>query len=123
MRAYVRRFPWRRMLGGAKWRAKKQGLPFNLTAAFLERVCAPGVCVYCEEPVVFCAGGGSNVRGARPFNAGELDRVDPALGYVKGNVVLACSSCNGRKSDMLPIHLRWLADRIEAAMKDRVIRR
>lgn len=108
------------MLATAKFRAKRKGLPFNLTAEFLERVCALGVCAYCEVPVVH---GGKG----RHADSGELDRVDPALGYVKGNVVVACHSCNQYKSDLMPAQLRalaLLADQIEAVQKGRhLIRR
>ena len=61
----------------------------------------------------------------RAPNTGELDRIDPVLGYTKGNVVLACSRCNLYKSDMTPQELRWLAllaDRIEA-IRDSAIKR
>jgi hypothetical protein len=110
------------MLASAKYRAKHKGLPFNLTSEFLEKVCAPGICAYCEVPVVYAIPKGRTGTG-KLSNSGELDRVDPALGYVKGNVVLACNACNIRKGDLLPDQLRWLADRIDAAIKTRVIRR
>lgn len=110
-RRYTQRFPWKRALASAKHRASTRGIPFNLTEADVRRVYEPGICVFCGIPVVY-----GIAKGRQSGNAGQLDRLDPALGYTKGNVVLACADCNNRKGDMLPMQLRWLADRIEAVM-------
>jgi 5-methylcytosine-specific restriction endonuclease McrA len=72
----------------------------------------PGTCAYCGTPCIY----GQHKR-TPAGNSGQLDRVDPALGYTRGNVVLACADCNNRKGDSLPAQLRWLADRIETVMR------
>jgi 5-methylcytosine-specific restriction endonuclease McrA len=110
-RRYTQRFPWKRALASAKHRASTRGIPFNLTEADVRKAYEPGTCAYCGTPCIY----GTTKR--QPGNSGQLDRIDPALGYTKGNVVLACAECNNRKGDMLPMHLRWLADRIEEVMR------
>lgn len=77
----------------------------------MKKVYANGTCAYCGTPCIY-----GTVKRVPAGNSGQLDRVDPALGYTKGNVVLACADCNNRKGDMLPHQLRWLAERIEAVM-------
>jgi 5-methylcytosine-specific restriction endonuclease McrA len=66
-------------------------------------------CAYCATPV------GSFTGGARPLSA-SLDRLIPELGYVPGNVVIACHACNSAKGEHTPQSLREWADRIEATI-------
>jgi 5-methylcytosine-specific restriction endonuclease McrA len=67
-------------------------------------------CVYCGTAL---QPGVRALVGHRP----TLDRLRPAMGYVAGNVVLACWRCNRRKSDwsleeleVLVVKLRQLVE-------------
>jgi hypothetical protein len=110
-RAFRRLHPHRHALACAKNASKTRGLPFNLIEEHVKKVFEPGVCVYCTRRVVFGTSRTSPSYERRL--AGSLDKIVPELGYVIGNVALACMSCNQRKSDMSPDFLRALAERIE----------
>jgi len=94
-----------------KNRAKKQGIYFNLTSAeFREWYEAqPMICHYCKSPLTR--------RGAIELTSESVDRVDSSLGYIKGNLVLACRRCNSIKGnwfsreEMLEIASRYLGGR------------
>lgn len=81
-------------LSEARRSAKKKGVPFNLTRETIPRY--EGTCRYCDRMLE--AGDENGGRG----NAPSLDRIDPALGYVDGNVVWTCHDCNRRKADLSP---------------------
>lgn len=68
------------MFRGAKARAKKAGLPFDLT---LEDIVIPALCPALGTPMV------------KP----SLDRTIPSLGYVKGNVQVISHRANRLKCD------------------------
>ena len=81
----------RRMLYRAKSRAKKKGIPFDLE---LEDIQVPDVC-----PVLgikLCLKQGK--KGYHP-DSPSLDRIDPSLGYVKGNVQVMSARANLLKND------------------------
>jgi hypothetical protein len=80
--------PRLRMLVNAKHRAKKRGIPFDLTLADLGSV--PSVCPALGIPISPLGG-----RDNRP----EIDRLIPAKGYVRGNVVIISSRANRIKND------------------------
>lgn len=101
---------WRRkngaslLLGLAKYRAKKKGLPFNLTARDL------WIPEYC--PIL----GLKLERGVgRPHaNSPSLDRVKPELGYVRGNVNVISHRANTLKGagtleefEKIVAYLKW----------------
>ena len=77
------------LLKGAKYRAKKKGLPFNIT---LDDVRAPDVCPVLGIPLY--VGEGVLHKGSP-----TLDRFDPELGYVQGNVNVISSLANTIKSN------------------------
>lgn len=64
-------------------RAERKGLPFEITFELFEYL-SRRWCIYCAQwpPEPFCG----------------IDRVDNARGYVIGNVVACCKTCNSRKS-------------------------
>lgn len=65
-----------------KARAKKAGLPFELTIEDFEE-CAKNHCTYCGDPL----------------NQAAFDRVDSGVGYVLANVVPCCDTCNYMKNE------------------------
>lgn len=87
------------VLRNLKHKAKKLGLPFNLT---LEDIQNPGIC-----PVT----GITMERGpVKEFKTSpSVDRIIPSLGYIKGNVQIISNKANTMKSDATPEELRMFA--------------
>jgi hypothetical protein len=87
----------------AKQRAKQNGLPFDLTVA---DIVIPTHCPALGIPLIQRVGKGHTA------NSPSLDRVDPAKGYVRGNVVVISMLANRIKSDATHEQIlavgRWL---------------
>lgn len=85
----------------AKGRAKRNGIPFDLTP---EDVHVPAWCPALGlrlEP---------NTEGRHPHKRSPtLDRIDPKKGYVRGNVVVLSSLANQIKSTATPEQLEAVA--------------
>jgi len=89
MRKYRKAFPNFTLLALAKQRARRSGLPFNLSA---EDIVIPRLC-----PVLGCAL--KHGRNKRPIDQSPtLDRIRPNRGYVKGNVIVISALANRIKS-------------------------
>jgi hypothetical protein len=82
----------RELLTGAKSKAKKAGVLFNLTIRDLD---TPG---FCPVLGIELDWGGGGTRD----NAPSLDRLVPALGYVKENVRVISYRANRIKNDSSP---------------------
>jgi hypothetical protein len=78
-----------RLFSGAKGRAKKEGLPFNLA---LEDVVIPEFC-----PVFPNLRLNRDAKVNRQKDSPSLDKIQPHLGYVKGNVVVVSWRANELK--------------------------
>jgi hypothetical protein len=87
---WFRNNPEAMMVYAAKLRAKQKGLPFDLTTA---DITIPTHCPVLGIPLFRKVGKGHNA------NSPSLDRVDPAKGYVRGNVVVISMLANRIKSD------------------------
>lgn len=89
--AWVINHPGYYMLKNAQYRAKKLGLPFDLT---FEDVQIPEICPVLGIPLV-------SKEGRHGFldNSPSLDRIIPALGYVRGNVRVISNRANTIKRD------------------------
>jgi len=86
----------------AKVRAKKAGVPFNLS---VDDVVIPPVCPLLGialEP---------NIRGKRKESSPSLDRKVPSLGYVRGNVWVVSYRANRIKNDATLLELEMLVER------------
>lgn len=92
------------MLYAAKERAKRSGLAFNLD---MSDIIVPERCPIFSMPLER-SGGLANV------NLATLDRIEPALGYVKGNVWVISWRANKLKSDASLDELRTLLAAIES---------
>ena len=91
-RKYKKNHPGIQMLLSARHRAKKNGLPFDLS---LDDIIVPTHCPVLGIPLF-------SVKGqSRPPvpNAPTLDRVIPSLGYVNGNVQVISFRANTLKRD------------------------
>ena len=87
----------KRMLAGAKARARDKGLPFNL---HYDDVVIPNLCPVLKIPLIPSTDGHSD-------GSPSLDRLVPYLGYVKGNVKVISMKANRIKTD---------ADSVEIAL-------
>lgn len=88
-RRYRRRNPERELLQSARQRAKRAGLPFDLT---IDDINIPAVCPVLGTPLVK---GEGYMSGASP----SLDKIVPSRGYVRGNVSVISMRANRLKSD------------------------
>ncbi len=77
--------PEKRMLLGAKQRAKERGLEFNIT---LNDIVIPTICPILKVPFEI----GTSY-------APSLDRIDPSKGYLKGNVWVITRKANVMKNN------------------------
>jgi hypothetical protein len=89
-REYKRSHRAQTALISAKRRARKCGVPFNLTIDDLPPI--PDICPVLGVPLV--CGEGRIVPESL-----SLDRIDPALGYVRGNVMWLSNRANSMKQD------------------------
>jgi hypothetical protein len=84
------------MLGAAKYRAKRRGIPFRLAESDIK---VPDRC-----PVLGLKLEMSYGRAAD--NSPSLDRLVPEKGYVKGNVVVVSNRANSIRGDATVKELR-----------------
>lgn len=91
----------------AKIRAKKKGVPFDLSARYIYGI-LPDSCPVFGVPFIFT---GNKVLGP---NSPSLDRIDPAKGYVEGNLRILSLKANQIKNafsaaDVMQM-ARWLEE-------------
>lgn len=87
----------------AKNRAIKKGVPFNVTATYLNSLLTDRCPVYDTEFKWY--GNGSTVS-----TSPSLDRINPDLGYVEGNIVIISMKANAIKSAYKAADLYKVAD-------------
>jgi hypothetical protein len=105
-RKYLDNMDWaKRIHASAKWRAKKDGTPFTISTA---DIVVPTHCPVLGVPLVIHRGRGV-LRPDIP-NSPSLDRIDNALGYVPGNVVVVSYRANRIKCDASVSELLAVAD-------------
>lgn len=85
----------KRLFNTCKSRAKKKGLEFNLEISDIK---IPDVCPILGKPLVRCT----------PY-APSIDRIDPGVGYVKGNIQVISRLANTMKNNASPEDLRSFA--------------
>jgi hypothetical protein len=94
---------------GAKYNAKAQGLPFDLAMDdvrnLIEEALSRG-CAVTRRPVkLYPPPGVPGTKSEQHDDAVSLDKLEPSLGYVKGNVRAVCWAYNKSKNDMTPHHM------------------
>jgi hypothetical protein len=89
------------LLTRARQTSIARGLPFNITLSDVE---IPKVCPIFGTPLVI---------GKRSDNTPSLDRIEPAKGYVKGNVWVISLRANRIKNDATVHELRQIANALE----------
>lgn len=87
----------------AKKRAVKKNLPHNITIAYIVSIMTDTCPIYGTE---FKWMGNGGILPTSP----SLDRIDPAKGYVEGNVVIISSKANNIKSAYKSADLYKVAD-------------
>lgn len=90
--------PETRMLSSARARAKKAGVPFEIT---VDDIVIPDKC-----PVF----GFELQNGVSRDTSPSIDRIRPELGYVKSNIQIISTRANRIKNNSTPEELRMLAD-------------
>lgn len=89
------------MLGRSRQRAKKKGIEFSLTRS---DIVVPSVCPVLGLRLQ------RNLGGTAAPNSPSLDRIDPAHGYVPGNVQVISYRANAMKSDASREELKMFAE-------------
>lgn len=92
------------LLLGAKHRARRLGVAFNLEAA---DICIPSICPVLGIPLV--------CTPRRTDNTPSLDRKDPSGGYVRGNVFVVSWRANKVKTNATLDEVRALLHYMEAS--------
>lgn len=90
------------MLQNARHRAKERGQPCTITE---QDIVVPTHCPLLGLPLEVQA-------GILAHNSPSLDRIDPALGYVPGNVWVISHRANSMKNDARPAELLAFAEAI-----------
>lgn len=105
VREYERRVyreqPARSMWEAAKARAKREGIAFEITKADVEAVTAINRCAIFGMEL--------KTGGPKQDNSASLDRIDPTLGYVPGNIQLLSLLANRMKNSATPAQLETFA--------------
>ena len=97
--------PEKKLLGAARQRARRLGLPFNLV---LSDITIPAVC-----PVLGISLTLDNTCADRE-SAPSLDRLIPALGYISGNVEVISYRANRIKNDATLAEIKAVAKYMES---------
>lgn len=82
----------RLIVAGARARAKKRGIKFDLTATDIQLRLDKGICELTGTALDLSP-------GKRKFNTPSLDRIIPAEGYVTSNVRIICDAINMAMGD------------------------
>lgn len=100
--------PRRRMLAMAKFRAKRKGVPFDLSIADF------GVPEFCPALGIRLTVKGAKMSDASP----TLDRLRPGLGYIRGNVRVISLKANRIKNDATVNELFAVASWLKSTIGD-----
>jgi hypothetical protein len=93
---------FRELLGKYRRNAQVRGLPFELTTAEF-RALTQAPCSYCGAPPAKIQPSSSkrpNGLAHGSYTYSGVDRIDSSRGYVAGNVVSCCTTCNLAKNEM-----------------------
>lgn len=100
------------MLRGARLRASKAGVPFDLKR---EDIQVPTHCPVLGIPL-------TRTPGRATDSTPSLDRIVPADGYVKGNTVVVSLRANRAKADLTIEELRALTEFYSVSLKTSRVR-
>lgn len=106
--------PRPQMIGNARQRAKRAGVPFSITAS---DIAIPSHCPVLGIPLARRLG-----RKGGCDNSPSLDRIYPEDGYVPGNIVVVSRRANRAKSDLTIEELTAVADFYSIALSTARVR-
>ena len=95
----------RTLVNGARARSRKSGIPFDLSA---DDLVLPERCPVLNIPI--------QPGEATTPNSPSIDRLNPELGYVRGNVVIVSHLANRIKTDATPPQIRAVADWLDTVI-------
>ena len=98
---WYRKNPNKRFFWGLQASAKRRGIPFDLT---FEDVAYPDHCPILGIPLFRNIG-----KNGPTANSPSIDKIDPKLGYVKGNIQVISHRANVMKQDASAEELRRFA--------------
>lgn len=103
-RAGIRKNPVSYLLWNIKARAKKNGILFNLDHS---DICIPEKCPIFGVTLTISEGSASS-------SSPSVDRINPKLGYVKGNIQVISHRANSIKNDATIDELKQLVNYLES---------
>ena len=106
------RRPFYQTVKNAQYRAKKSGVPFDLTEEYLESIWT-GYCPVFRQRMAQPRSGKRSDK-TQP----SLDRLIPHKGYVRGNVVWISNKANTIKSDATSSEIQAVADWLRETEKE-----
>jgi hypothetical protein len=98
--------PERYLVQHARNRARRLGVPFDLTEA---DIIVPAICPVLGIPLFW----GVGKQASRAHNSPSLDRLDPSKGYTRENVRIISNRANHLKNNGTAAELRAIADYID----------
>lgn len=98
-------------VGGAKERAARAGIPYDLDKNFIKSI-TPDVCPVFGTPFVFI--GGKTTKPESP----TIDRLYPERGYVKDNVIVISMKANAIKSSATASEIQRVADWLRTQIRE-----
>jgi hypothetical protein len=100
---YYKKNPVTYLLAACRQRCRRDDIPYNLEKS---DIVIPAHCPVLGIPLI---------HGSKPFhdNSPSIDRIIPALGYVKGNVAVISFRANKIKQDATWQEIRAVADWLE----------
>jgi hypothetical protein len=100
VKAWRLKYPHRVLMNGARQRAVKRGLEFNIEAVDVE---IPVSCPILDIPIIRhkCI----EVRSGPHNNSPSIDRIDNTKGYTKGNIQVISHQANTMKGNASPEEL------------------
>lgn len=101
----------KRMLSGAKQRAKDKGLMFDI---HYEDIAIPNLCPILKIPLI------PSIDGTHSDNSPSLDRKIPYLGYTKGNVKVISMKANRIKSDATSAELEAVLSYVKSIEEENI---
>ena len=93
------KYPIKYLINGAKHRAKKKGIPFDLTENDLK---IPEICLVFKKPFIYGCG--------RQDFSPSIDRIDNTKGYLKDNVIVVSMKANQIKNNATIEELQIVAN-------------
>ena len=110
---YYKDHPEYGWIDSIKSRAKRLGVPFNLTGEYLRSIhttTCPVLGILLER----------SIGGPATDNSPTIDRIIPSIGYVEGNVMIISKLANQIKSSATPEQIRQVADFYQQLFERRV---